>query len=132
MVRDFHLLVRRILKRDESLKLPLASERETERRDENQWEVSTHGIPDWKKLAESIYNANPDRILVTDEIGYGIVPIDAFEREYIPNPDIQAFADASIDPHVGIPLFHYDDPRHSVFLDSRISVFRTVCRLFAR
>lgn len=80
--RNFHLLVRRILKRDESLKLPLASERETERRDKNQWEVSTHGIPDWKKLAESIYNANPDRILVTDEIGYGIVPIDAFEREY--------------------------------------------------
>lgn len=56
----------------------------------------------------------------------------AFEREYIPNPDIQAFADASIDPHVGIPLFHYDDSRQSVFLDSRISVFRTVCRLFAR
>ena len=35
--RNFHLLVRRILKRDESLKLPLASERQTERRDENQW-----------------------------------------------------------------------------------------------
>ena len=35
-----------------------------------------------KSLAETIYNANPDRILVTDEIGYGIVPMDPFEREY--------------------------------------------------
>ena len=26
--------------------------------------------------------ANPDCILISDEIGYGIVPMDAFEREY--------------------------------------------------
>lgn len=56
----------------------------------------------------------------------------AFEREHIPYHDIQASADASADPRVGIPLFHYDDPRQGVFLDSRISVFRAVCRFFAR
>lgn len=40
------------------------------------------GLPDWKKMAEVIYTAGPHRILVTDEIGYGIVPVDPFEREY--------------------------------------------------
>ena len=73
--RNFHLLVRRILKKDETLGLP--DEQETAL-----FETTSAGLHNWKNLAETIYNANPDRILVTDEIGYGIVPIDPFEREY--------------------------------------------------
>lgn len=46
------------------------------------FETTSAGLHNWKNLAETIYNANPDRILVTDEIGYGIVPMDPFEREY--------------------------------------------------
>ena len=73
--RNFHLLVRRILKKDETLGLP--DEQETAL-----FETTSAGLHNWKNMAETIYNANPDRILVTDEIGYGIVPIDPFEREY--------------------------------------------------
>ena len=73
--RNFHLLVRRILKKDETLGLP--DEQETAL-----FETTSAGLHNWKNLAETIYNANLDRILVTDEIGYGIVPIDPFEREY--------------------------------------------------
>ena len=65
-------------------------------------------------------------------LGFLFIHKNAFEREHIPDHDIQASADAPADPRVGIPLFRYDDSRQSVFLDSRISVFRTVCRLFAR
>lgn len=35
---------------------------------------------DLSKLAEELLKK--DKIIVTDEIGYGIVPADAFEREY--------------------------------------------------
>ena len=73
--RNFHLLVRRILKKDETLGLP--DEQETAL-----FETTSAGLHNWKNMAETIYNANPDRILVTDEIGYGIVPMDPFEREY--------------------------------------------------
>ena len=34
------------------------------------------------QLADLIYRENPDMVMVTDEIGYGIVPADAFDREY--------------------------------------------------
>lgn len=33
-------------------------------------------------LAEKIIEKNPNVILVSDEVGYGVVPIDAFERVY--------------------------------------------------
>lgn len=33
-------------------------------------------------LAEMLIERNPDVILVSDEVGYGVVPIDAFDREY--------------------------------------------------
>lgn len=33
-------------------------------------------------LAEKLIRENPDVILVSDEVGYGVVPIDAFERKY--------------------------------------------------
>ena len=62
-------------KKDETLGLP--DEQETAL-----FETTSAGLHNWKNLAETIYNANLDRILVTDEIGYGIVPIDPFEREY--------------------------------------------------
>ena len=37
-------------------------------------------------LAEKLIHGNPAVILVTDEIGYGIVPADAFYREYRETP----------------------------------------------
>ncbi len=37
---------------------------------------------DTDMLAKRLQSENPGLILVTDEIGYGLVPVDAFEREY--------------------------------------------------
>ena len=34
------------------------------------------------QLAEDLIRVNPDLILVSDEVGYGVVPIDAFDRAY--------------------------------------------------
>lgn len=33
-------------------------------------------------LAQELIRKNPDVILVSDEVGYGVVPIDAFDRAY--------------------------------------------------
>lgn len=33
-------------------------------------------------LAENIIEKNPEIIIVSNEVGYGIVPMDAFERKY--------------------------------------------------
>lgn len=33
-------------------------------------------------LAKKLAERNPDIILVCDEVGYGVVPVDAFDREY--------------------------------------------------
>ena len=33
-------------------------------------------------FADSIIRENPQIVIITDEIGYGLVPIDAFERRY--------------------------------------------------
>ena len=35
-----------------------------------------------RQLAGSIADGNPEIGIVSDEIGYGIVPVDAFDREY--------------------------------------------------
>lgn len=35
-----------------------------------------------KQLAGDIADENPEIVMVSDEIGYGIVPVDAFDREY--------------------------------------------------
>ena len=35
-----------------------------------------------KDLAEKIAGENPDAVIVCDEVGYGVVPTDAFERQY--------------------------------------------------
>ena len=35
-----------------------------------------------RDLAETIWQENPDLIIVTDEVGYGIVPMDAKDREW--------------------------------------------------
>lgn len=35
-----------------------------------------------KELSEQILKQNPDLVIVTAEIGYGLVPVDAFERQY--------------------------------------------------
>ena len=37
---------------------------------------------DVSELAERMIRDNPDVILVSDEVGYGVVPIDAFDRAY--------------------------------------------------
>lgn len=52
--RNFHLLVRRILKKDETLGLP--DEQETAL-----FETTSAGLHNWKNMAETIYNANPAR-----------------------------------------------------------------------
>lgn len=39
-------------------------------------------LEDLLEMVEKIQKQNPDLILVTDEIGYGIVPVDPFFREY--------------------------------------------------
>lgn len=33
-------------------------------------------------LAEELIRKNPEVILVSDEVGYGVVPVDAFQRAY--------------------------------------------------
>lgn len=37
---------------------------------------------DISSLAEDLIRVNPEVILVSDEVGYGVVPIDAFDRAY--------------------------------------------------
>ena len=37
---------------------------------------------DVSNLAEKLIQCNPEVILVSDEVGYGVVPIDAFDRAY--------------------------------------------------
>ena len=37
---------------------------------------------DLSSLAEDLIRVNPDVILVSDEVGYGVVPIDVFDRAY--------------------------------------------------
>lgn len=37
---------------------------------------------DVQGLAEQIIEKNPEVILISDEVGYGVVPIDAFDRAY--------------------------------------------------
>ena len=42
---------------------------------------------DWSEqeavsFAEKLAGSNPDLIIVTQEVGYGLVPVDAFERKY--------------------------------------------------
>lgn len=33
-------------------------------------------------LAEKLWKENPDVILISNELGYGVVPMDAFDRKY--------------------------------------------------
>ena len=37
---------------------------------------------DVSELAERLIQVNPQVLLVSDEVGYGVVPIDAFDRAY--------------------------------------------------
>lgn len=37
---------------------------------------------DMEDLASELIQRNPEVILVSDEVGYGVVPIDAFDRAY--------------------------------------------------
>lgn len=37
---------------------------------------------DVSDLAEKIIKNNPDIVLVSQEVGYGVVPVDAFDRKY--------------------------------------------------
>lgn len=53
-VSDFHMLIRRIMEKNESPEL----------------------------FFEELKEKNPDIILISNEIGYGIVPMEQFEREW--------------------------------------------------
>ena len=72
---ELHLFIRRLLLEDPSLNAP-------------DWVYGTmekkNGcrMPDRAVLTERLFKACPGRVLVTDEIGLGIVPLDPFEREY--------------------------------------------------
>ncbi len=37
---------------------------------------------DLSDLAEALYAHNPSLVIVSQEVGYGVVPVDAFEREW--------------------------------------------------
>ena len=37
---------------------------------------------DFENLAEKIQEKNPNLIVISNELGYGVVPIDAFDRKY--------------------------------------------------
>ena len=37
---------------------------------------------DYKAIAAELIRKNPDIVIVTNELGYGVVPIDAFDRRY--------------------------------------------------
>lgn len=37
---------------------------------------------DFENLAEKIQERNPDIIVISNELGYGVVPINAFDRKY--------------------------------------------------
>lgn len=37
---------------------------------------------DVTELAEELIEKNPDIVIISEEVGYGVVPMDAFDREY--------------------------------------------------
>lgn len=37
---------------------------------------------DLEEISEQIMRRNPELILISDELGYGVVPVDAFDRMY--------------------------------------------------
>ena len=37
---------------------------------------------DFENIAEKIQERNPELIVISNELGYGVVPIDAFDRKY--------------------------------------------------
>lgn len=67
---NFHLFIRRLMDREPSLGKPGAAYRPG---NEAQFE---------EDVIRALMAGNPNRILVTDEVGYGIVPIDPLERCY--------------------------------------------------
>ena len=74
-VCEFHLFIRRLLAADPSLHAPAGIQGGRKRK-------SGCCLPDRHGLVSKLLAACPDRVLVTNEIGYGIVPLDPFEREY--------------------------------------------------
>lgn len=53
-VRNFHLFIRKEIKEDR----------------------------DMNDFARELYQKNPNLVIISDEVGYGVVPMDAFERKY--------------------------------------------------
>ena len=45
-------------------------------------EISREQGSSVEALAEELIRKNPEVILVSDEVGYGVVPVDAFQRAY--------------------------------------------------
>lgn len=77
-----HLFVRRLLQRDSSLgagALEWAGGWDCQETAQLSAQMARSGP---ERLAEYLMAIQPDRILVTNEIGCGIVPLDPFERAY--------------------------------------------------
>lgn len=66
---DFHLFIRRLM----SHELGVGA-------DGDPWKPGDE--KQMEEILKALLEDAPDRILVTDEIGYGIVPADAMERQY--------------------------------------------------
>lgn len=79
---NFHLFIRRLMNGEAAIG---AMENGEKWKDDGWsrrrgWEAGDGELAE--KLVSALMKGNPERILVTDEIGCGIVPLDAFERQY--------------------------------------------------
>ena len=66
-------------------------------------------------LTKELILKNPSVILVSDEVGYGVVPVDAFERSYREVvgrvcTKLAAFSDRVIRVYCGIPVMIKNKP----------------------
>lgn len=64
-VCHFHELIRRMIQKPEK---------------ESTWMTKADGAAE--AFAAWLYEKNPEIVIVTNELGYGVVPIDRFDREY--------------------------------------------------
>lgn len=78
---NFHLFIRRLMTGEVSFKGVGGPEGSGHEPCGEKWcEAKSEILV--KGLINALMEENPNRILVTDEIGYGIVPVDVFERRY--------------------------------------------------
>lgn len=73
-IQNFQLYIRRLLRAEWKGGIPKSDKQKA--RQQEIHEIST------ETLAQVIKIENPDLHIVSDEIGYGLVPVDAFDRAY--------------------------------------------------